>query len=149
MPHAIAINIISTPAPTTRSRARTTSLIVLAPLLSSPAFAEVPLEGRFRGQGEGRLDLQVYALGTNGPGDEHLVIAETAIPNACTGEVRGIARRQGAGVLRLRKPSGEPDQVCKVTLHYSPEGKRVAMTAAGCCGFHGTSCDLVGRLKRR
>ena len=51
-------------------------------------------------------------------------------------------------MLRLRKPSGEFDQVCEVTLRYSPDGKRVAMTAAGCDQFHGTSCDFVGSLKR-
>jgi hypothetical protein len=54
-------------------------LVVLATLLASPAYARSLLEGRFQGRGESKLDLQVYALSTDGPGDEHLVIAETAI----------------------------------------------------------------------
>lgn len=112
----------STPARPASSKARMLKLIVLATFLASPAIGQTPLEGRFQGRGEGRLDLQVYALSTDGPENEHFVIAETAIPNTCTGEVRGIARRQGARVLRLRKPSSEPDQVCEVTLRYSPDG---------------------------
>lgn len=148
MSYAIAIDANPKSPRSANSSARTASLIVLATLLSAPAFAESSLEGRFQGRGEGKLDLQVYALGTDKP-DEHLVIAETAIPNECTGEVRGVARKQGTGVLRLRKLTDEPDQVCEVTLRYSPDGKRVAMTAAGCGDFHGTSCDFVGSLKRR
>lgn len=149
MPTAIAIDATPTPARLTRSRPRTLGLIVLATLLASPAYAQSPLEGRFQGRGEGKLDLQVYALSTDGPGDEHLVIAATAIPNECSGEVRGVASRQGAGVLRLSKRSGETNQVCEVTLRYSPDGKHVAMTAERCGDFHGTSCDFVGSLKRR
>lgn len=146
---AVANDTTPRPARSAHSRPRTLELIILATLLTSPALAQTPLEGRFQGRGEGRLDLQVYALSTDGPGDEHLVIAETAIPNACTGEVRGVAHRQGAGVLRLRKPSSEPDQVCEVTLRYSPDGQRAAMSAEQCGDFHGTSCDFVGSLKRR
>lgn len=123
-------------------------LLVLVPLLTAPALAEPTFEGRFKGRGEGALDLQVFALGADKPG-EHLVIAETAIPNACTGEVRGVARRQGPGVLRLRKATDEPGQFCEITLRYGPDGKRVAMSAEGCGDFHGTACDFVGTLTRR
>lgn len=146
---ALANDTTLLPARSAHSRHCTLELVVLATLLASPAFAQAPLQGRFQGPGEGKLDLQVYALGIDGPGDEHLVIAETAIPNECTGEVRGVAHRQGAGVLRLRKPSSEPDQVCEITLRYSPDGQRVAMSAEQCGDFHGTSCDFVGSLKRR
>ncbi|MBY0251304.1 MAG: hypothetical protein K2X54_07970 [Methylobacterium organophilum] len=139
----------TTPARSAPSKPRTLKLIVLATFLASPAIAQTPLEGRFQGRGEGRLDLQVYALSTDRPENEHLVIAETAIPNTCTGEVRGLARREGARVLRLRKPSSEPDQVCEVTLRYSTDGQRVAMSAERCGDFHGTLCDFAGSLKRR
>lgn len=130
-------------------RRRAAALIGLAAMLVSPALAESKLEGRFQGRGEGRLDLQVFALGTEGPDDEHLVIAGTAIPNECTGEVRGVSRKVSTGTLRLRKKTDEPDQVCEVTLRYSPDFTRVEMTAERCSDFHGTFCDFVGSLKRR
>ena len=128
---------------------RVTVLVGLAAMLASPALAESKLEGRFKGRGEGRLDLQVFALGTEGPDDEHLVIAGTGIPNECTGEVRGVARTVSTGTLRLRRKTDEPEQICEITLRYSPDFTRVEMTAERCSDFHGTSCDFVGSLKRR
>ena len=49
MPHAITIDLTSMPALTAPSRTRTISLIFLVTLLSAPAFAGAPTEGRFQG----------------------------------------------------------------------------------------------------
>ena len=79
MPVAIVIGAILRPAWSARARPRALRLIALATLLALPAFAQSPLEGCFQGPGESKLGLQVYALSTDDPADEHLVIAETTI----------------------------------------------------------------------
>ena len=123
---------------------------LLLPLLAaSPVLAVSPFEGRFQGRGEGKLSLQVFALDLAGSSDQHLVIAETTIPNECTGEVRGLAGKVSAGMLRLRKQGADAEAACEITLRYAPDHGRVEMTADGCDDFHGTSCDFVGTLKRR
>lgn len=116
-------------------------------LAAAPASATSPFEGRYQGRGEGRLDLQVFESGDGS--DAHLVIAETTIPNECTGEVRGLASRSSAGTLRLRKRSADAETTCEITLRYSPDYARVEMSADGCGDFHGTSCNFIGALKRR
>lgn len=125
----------------------TAAVLLLAALISAPALAVSPFEGQYQGRGEGRLQLRVFEVG-DGTG-AHFIIAETAIPNACTGELIGMGRPSGAGVLILHQTDSDADEVCTLTLRFSPDGKRVRMTPQGCGYFHGTSCDFDGELSRR
>jgi hypothetical protein len=124
-------------------------LIGLAAMLVPPALAESKLEGRFKRRGEGRVDLQVFALGTKGPDDEHFVVAGTAIPSECTGELCGLAEPGGTGVLVLTLKEKGLEEACILTLRYGPDRKRVRVEEQGCSDFHGTSCALGGALIRR
>ncbi|MEA1835138.1 hypothetical protein U8607_23920 [Methylobacterium durans] len=126
---------------------RTLAVALLIALSTESALAISPFEGRYHGPGEGRLDLQMYKLGDGS--DIHFVIAETTIPNECSGEVRGLAMASGQGTFVLRQKDKDGDEVCTLTLRFSPDGKRVRMTQQDCGNFHGASCDFVGTLKRR
>lgn len=122
-------------------------LAMLLALAAAPARAESPLEGRYQGRGEGRLDLQVFELG-DGSGS-YFVVAGTAIPEQCTGELRGLAKPAGPGALALTRKDSGSDEVCTLTLRFGPDRKRVRMEERGCGDFHGTSCAFDGALTRR
>lgn len=117
-------------------------------LATAPAQAAgSPFEGRYQGRGEGRLDLQVFDLG-DGSGT-HFVVANTAMLNQCTGELRGLAKPGGPRALILtRKESGSED-VCTLSLRFGSDRKRVQIEEQGCGDFHGTSCAFDGVLTRR
>ncbi|MCY1644016.1 hypothetical protein [Methylorubrum sp. SL192] len=121
-------------------------LVALA-VTAMPAHADSPFEGHYQGRGEGRLDLQVFELG-DGSGT-HFVVAETAIPNECTGELRGLAKPGGAGVLTLNRKGSGSEEICALTLRFGSDRKRVRMEEQGCGDFHGTSCAFAGALTRR
>lgn len=116
-------------------------------LAAAPSRAESPFEGRYQGRGEGRLDLQVFELG-DGSGT-HFVIAGTAIPNECTGELRGLTKPAGARALVLTNKEKGSEEACTLTLRFDPDRKRVRMEEQGCGDFHGTSCAFGGALTRR
>lgn len=120
---------------------------MLLALAAAPARAESPFEGRYQGRGEGRLNLQVFELG-DGSG-AHFVVAGTAIPNACTGELRGLAKPGGSGALVLIRRESGSEEVCALTLRFGPDRKRVQMEERDCGDFHGTSCAFDGALTRR
>lgn len=122
-------------------------LAVLLALVPAPVRAEAPLEGRYQGRGEGRLDLQVFEL-RDGSG-AHFIVAGTAIPNECTGELRGLARPSGQGALVLTRKENGSEEACTLTLRFGPDRKRVRMEEQGCSDFHGTSCAFGGALTRR
>ncbi|TXN82707.1 hypothetical protein [Methylobacterium sp. WL8] len=121
-------------------------LIALA-LVAPPARADSPFEGRYQGRGEGRLDLQVFELG-DGSG-AHFVVASTALPNECTGELRGLAKPGGPGALVLTRKETGSEEVCTLTLRFGSDRKRVRAEEQGCGDFHGTSCAFNGALTRR
>ena len=132
---------------------RLAHLVTIAPrfgILMSLAFATVPaqavspFEGRYKGRGEGRLDLQVFELG-DGSG-AHFVVAGTAIPDQCTGELRGLAKPGGPGALMLTRKDKGSDETCTLTLRFGPDRKRVQERRCG--DFHGTSCAFDGALTR-
>ena len=116
-------------------------------LAAAPARADSPFEGRYQGRGEGRLGLQVFELG-DGSG-AHFVIAGTAIPNECTGELRGLAKPSGSGTLVLTRKEKGSEEACTLTLRLGPNAKRVRMEEQGCGDFHETSCAFDGALTRR
>lgn len=122
-------------------------LAVLLALVPAPVRAESPFEGRYQGRGEGRLDLQVFEFG-DGSGS-HFVVAGTAIPEQCTGALRGLAKPAGPGALMLTSKDSGSDEVCTLTLRFGPDRKRVRMEERGCGDFHGTSCAFDGALTRR
>ncbi|GJE19297.1 hypothetical protein [Methylobacterium marchantiae] len=124
-------------------------LAAIGALLTSTAYADLRLEGRFQGRGDGRLELRVLALNTDGDSGAYLVIADTAIPNQCTGEVRGTARKLDTSTLRLRAKTDDPNEFCEITVRYSGDRSRVQVTSENCDHFHGPSCDFGGTLKRR
>ncbi|KOX53561.1 hypothetical protein ADL19_15825 [Streptomyces purpurogeneiscleroticus] len=116
-------------------------------LAATPAPAGSPFEGRYQGRGDGRVDLQVFDLG-DGSG-VHFVVAGTAVPNECTGELRGLANRGGQwGLVLTRKESGS-EEACTLTLRFGSDRKRVRVEEQGCGDFHGTSCAFGGDLTRR
>lgn len=116
-------------------------------LLSAPAFAASSFEGRYQGRGEGQLSLQVFALDDGS--DTHFVLAETALMNQCTGDLRGLARPSGPMTLVLRKTDPGAEEVCTLTLRFSPDHARVRMEEKGCTYHHGMACAFDGSLKRR
>lgn len=116
-------------------------------LAAAPAHADSPFEGRYQGRGDGRLDLHVFEFG-DGSG-AHFVIAETAIPNECTGELRGLAKPGRAGALVLTRKEKGSDEACTLTLRFGPDRKRVRVEEQGCGDFHGASCAFGGALARR
>ncbi|WP_298951127.1 hypothetical protein [uncultured Methylobacterium sp.] len=131
---------------TTAIALRLGALLTLV-LIAAPVHAESPFEGRYQGRGEGRLNLQVFNLG-DGSGT-HFVVAETAIPNECTGELRGLAKSGGAGVLLLTRKVSDSEKICTLTLRLSSDRKRVRMEEKNCGDFHGTSCAFDGAMTRR
>ncbi|GJE41587.1 hypothetical protein [Methylobacterium soli] len=116
-------------------------------LAAAPAHADSPFEGRYQGRGDGRLDLQVFDLG-DGSG-AHFVVAGTAVPNECTGELRGLAKPSGQGSLVLTRKESGSEEACTLTLRFGPDRKRARMEEQGCGDFHGTSCAFDGALTRR
>lgn len=79
-------------------------------LAAAPARAEAPLEDRYQGRGDGRVDLQMFEFG-DGSG-ARFVITGTAIPNECTGELRGLAKTGSAGALVLSLKDKGSDEAC-------------------------------------
>lgn len=128
---------------------RTSALVlgVLIALVGAPAFAASPFEGRYQGRGEGQLALQVFALDDGS--DTHFVLAETALPNQCTGDLRGLARPSGPMTLVLRKTEPGAEETCTLTLRFSADRARVRMEEKDCSTYHGTACAFDGSLKRR
>ncbi|KQP07884.1 hypothetical protein ASF28_12350 [Methylobacterium sp. Leaf99] len=116
-------------------------------LVAASAHAESTFEGRYQGRGDGRLNLQVFDLG-DGRG-AYFVVADTAIPNECTGELRGLAITNGVGALVLTRKKKGSEEACILTLRFGPVRKRVRIEEHGCDGFHGTSCAFIGALTRR
>lgn len=149
MPSTLAPAATSRWAKSARCRPFTIGLAAIGGLLTSNAYADRRLEGRFQGRGDGRLELQVLALNTDGESGSYLVIADTAIPNQCTGEVRGTAKKLDASTLRLRVKADEPNEFCEITVRYNGYRSRVQVTSENCGHFHGPSCDFGGTLKRR
>lgn len=120
---------------------------LLAFALAAPAWADSSFEGRYQGRGDGRLDLRVFEFG-DGSG-AHFVIVETAIPNECTGELRGLAKPGGMGALVLTRKEKGADEACNLILRFGSDRKRVRVEEQGCGDFHGTSCAFGGTLTRR
>ena len=149
MPFTFARAATSHGAKSARCRPFTIGLAAIASLLASDAYADLKLEGRFQGRGDRRLELQVLALDTDGESGAYLVIADTALLNQCTGEVRGTARKLDASTLRLRVKADDPNEFCEITVRYSGDRTRVQVTSENCDHFHGPSCDFGGTLKRR
>ncbi|CAO4132636.1 hypothetical protein [Methylorubrum extorquens] len=122
-------------------------VLVALTVTAMPAQADSPFEGRYQGRGEGLLNLLVFELG-DGSGT-HFVVAEMAIPNECTGELRGLAKSGSAGVLVLSRKGSDSEEICTLTLRFGSDRKRVRMEEQGCGDFHGTSCAFAGALTRR
>ena len=122
-------------------------VVIALTVTAMPAQADPPFEGRYQGRGEGRLSLKVFEArdGT----DTHFEIAETAVPNVCTGELIGIGRRSGPSTLVSSHKASDSEEVCTLTLRFGSNSKRVQMEEQGCGDFHGTSCAFVGALTRR
>jgi hypothetical protein len=122
-------------------------VLVALVVTAVPAQADSRFEGRYQGRGEGRLSLKVFEArdGT----DAHFVIAETAVPDVCTGELIGIGRRSGPSTLVSSHKASGSDEACTLTLRFGSDRKRVRMEGHGCGDFHGTSCAFVGALTRR
>lgn len=116
-------------------------------LARAAAKAEAPFEGRYHGRGEGRLDLQVFEFGDGSR--NHFVVAGTAIPDQCTGELRGLAKPAGPGALELTRKDSGADEVCTLTLRFGSDCKRVRMEERGCGDFHGPACAFDDALTRR
>lgn len=121
-------------------------LVALA-VTAMPAQADSPFEGRYQGRGEGRFSLKVFEArdGT----DAHFVIAETAVPNVCTGEFTGIGRRCGPSTLVSSHKASDSEEVCTLALRFGSDRKSVRMEEQGCGDFHGASCAFAGGLIRR
>lgn len=124
-------------------------LFGISVLTSAVARAEPTFDGEFKGRGEGRLSLQVFAL------DDPQAIAgmyffsvETAALNRCTGQVAGIARKTAQNTLTLRKKPDENEEACEITLRYTPDGKSVRVEENACAYWHGTECAFDGRLTK-
>lgn len=117
--------------------------------VSEPAQSEPRLEGRFQGRGEGLLSLRVADVSTDQNRPEYYVTVDTAVPNACTGSVGGLAALINPGTLRLHQKGEGSEETCAVTLRFSPDRNRVTMSAQSCSDFRGMSCDFTGALKRR
>lgn len=149
MPSTLARAATSRQVKSPRCRPFIIALAAVGSLLTSNAYADLRLEGRFQGRGDGRLELRVLALNTEGESGSYLVIADTAIPNQCTGEVRGTARKQDASTLHLRVKADDPNEFCEITVRYNGDRSRVQVTSENCDHFHGPSCDFGGTLKRR
>lgn len=149
MPFTFARTATSRSAKSACCRPFIIGLAAMGSLLTSDAHADLRLEGRFQGRGDGRLELQVLALNTEGESGAYLVIADTAILNQCTGEVRGPARKLDASTLRLRVKADDPNEFCEITVRYNGDRSRVQVTSENCDHFHGPSCDFGGTLKRR
>ncbi|MDP4006320.1 hypothetical protein [Methylobacterium sp. NEAU K] len=133
-------------APPTATALRLGALLTLV-LAAALTHAESPFEKRYQGRGDGRLDFQLFELG-DGSG-AHFVVADTAIPNECTGEPRGLATPGGPRALVLtRKPSGS-EEACTLRLRFGPNAERVRAEEQGCGDFHGASCAFGGALTRR
>ena len=132
-----------------RSQLRTSAIIlsVLSTLASSPAFAASPFEGRYQRRGEGQLALQVFKLDDGS--DAHFVLAETALMNQCTGDLRGLARPSGPMTLVLRKMEPGAEETCTLILRFSADHAWVRMEEKGCSYYHGAACAFDGSLKRR
>ncbi|GJD91399.1 hypothetical protein BHAOGJBA_4947 [Methylobacterium hispanicum] len=122
-------------------------LSVLMALAGAPASAASPFEGRYQGRGEGQLALQVFALDDGS--DAHFVLAETALMNQCTGDLRGLARPSGPMTLVLRKTEPGAEETCTLTLRFSADRARARMEERDCSTYHGAACAFDGSLKRR
>ncbi len=120
---------------------------LLITLAGAPAFAASQFEGRYQGRGEDQLALQVFALDDGS--DAHFVLAETALPNQCTGDLRGLARPSGPMTLVLRKTEPGAEEACTLTLRFSVDHARVRMEETGCSYYHGAACAFEGSLRRR
>ena len=125
------------------------TLAALACLIAGPAFADLRMEGRFQGRGEGKLGLNVFVLNPGDPKTGYFVQADTSVPNVCSGDLRGTARQIDETTLRLTSTPEDGEEACELTLRFSPDRNRVTMTSKSCSNFHGASCDFVGRLRRR
>ena len=128
-------------------RTSTVALGALIALAGAPALAASPFEGRYQGRGEGQLALQVFALDDGS--DAHFVLAETALMNQCTGDLRGLARPSGPMTLVLRKTEPGAEEACTLTLRFSADRARVRLEERGCSTYHGATCAFDGSLKRR
>ncbi|KQP02589.1 hypothetical protein [Methylobacterium sp. Leaf93] len=149
MPSTLARAAASQQVKSARCRPFIIALAAVGSLLTSNAYADLRLEGRFQGRGDGRLELQVLVVDRDDENSAYLVIADTAILNQCTGEVRGTARKLDASTLRLRVKADDPNEFCEITVRYNGERSRVQITSENCDHFHGPSCDFGGTLKRR
>ncbi|WP_019904150.1 hypothetical protein [Methylobacterium sp. 77] len=149
MPSTLASAATSRQVKSARCRPLIIALAAVGFLLTSNAYADLRLEGRFHGRGDGRLELQVLALDRDDQNGAYLVIADTAILNQCTGEVRGTAKKLDASTLRLRAKTDDPNEFCEITVRYNSDRSRVQVTSENCNHFHGPSCDFGGILKRR
>lgn len=146
MPHSSTSLPNVRPLPFQR-RTSTVILGALIALVGAPASAVSPFEGRYQGRGEGQLALQVFALGDGS--DTYFVLAETALMNQCTGDLRGLARPSGPMTLVLRKTEPSAEEACTLTLRFSADRARVRMEEKDCSDYHGAACAFDGSLKRR
>ena len=78
----------------------------------------------------------------------HFVVVGTAIPDQCTGELRGLAKPGDPGALMLTRKDKGSDETCTLTLRFSRDRKRVRIEERRCGNFHGTSCAFGGALTR-
>ncbi|GJD93145.1 hypothetical protein [Methylobacterium iners] len=131
---------------------RPTSIAVIAGLAvlnGGQALAEPKLDGEFRGRGEGRLTLQVFALDDPSPvAGAYFVSLQTALPNRCTGQVTGIARTSAPLTLTLRQKPDEDGDTCEVVLRYTSDGKGLRVDENACGNWHGRECAFEGKLTR-
>ena len=111
--------------------------------------AEPDLAGQYRGRGEGLVTLTVAPPTRDTNGEGYAITVDTAIRNACTGEVAGLARRVGPGRLQLATKDEGADETCTLELTFSPDRRRVRIQETTCSSFHGTACGFAGTLTRR
>lgn len=105
--------------------------------------AQISLEGRYAGRGEGKLSAAIKTA-KGGP-DRYDIVLRTRARN-CAGDVSGRGILQD-GVVTLRAKTDDP-KGC--TIRIEPKaGTLKVEEGEGCLYFHGVSCGFSGTLKRR
>jgi hypothetical protein len=105
------------------------------------------VEGKYSGQGEGRLALEIKPP-RNG---KHAVSLSTTAASAgggrCGGAVEGLGTLRGNTLALTANRDGER---CQITLTFDSNGSRAEIEEGnGCTSFHGAACGFGGTVRKR
>jgi hypothetical protein len=104
-------------------------------------------QGKYTGQGEGKLTLDIRAAVT---GKFPVLLSTSAVTaggGRCGGTLEGLGALSGNTLAVLAERDGER---CEVTIEFSANRSRAEIEERrGCMSFHGPACGFTGSVQKR